>query len=48
MAFQEFLGIYRYLDATPKGRNEDGPYHALADWVHMIGAGRSRVFGNIR
>ena len=30
---EEFLGIYRYLDATPKGRREDGPYHTLADWV---------------
>lgn len=30
---EEFLGIYRYLDATPKGRNENGPYHTLADWV---------------
>jgi predicted dithiol-disulfide oxidoreductase (DUF899 family) len=30
---EEFLGIYRYLDATPKGRNEPGPYNTLADWV---------------
>ena len=30
---EEFLGIYRYLDATPKGRGEDGPYQTLADWV---------------
>lgn len=30
---EEFLGIYRYLDATPKGREENGPYHTLADWV---------------
>src|SRR5262247_1748249 len=30
---EEFLGIYRYLDVTPKGRGEDGPYHTLADWV---------------
>jgi predicted dithiol-disulfide oxidoreductase (DUF899 family) len=22
---EEFLGIYRYLEATPKGRNENGP-----------------------
>ena len=29
----EFLGVYRYLDATPKGRSEDGPYRTLADWV---------------
>jgi len=30
---KEFLGTYRYLDATPKGRDENGPYHTLADWV---------------
>jgi predicted dithiol-disulfide oxidoreductase (DUF899 family) len=39
---EEFLGIYRYLDATPKGRREDGPYNTLADWVrprNMYGRG---------
>jgi predicted dithiol-disulfide oxidoreductase (DUF899 family) len=39
---EEFLGIYRYLDATPKGRSEDGPYSTLADWVrpkNMYGQG---------
>jgi predicted dithiol-disulfide oxidoreductase (DUF899 family) len=30
---EEFLGIYRILDATPKGREENGPYHSLADWA---------------
>ncbi len=30
---EEFLGIYRYLDVTPKGRDENGPYRTLADWV---------------
>jgi predicted dithiol-disulfide oxidoreductase (DUF899 family) len=30
---EEFLGIYRFLDTTPKGRNENGPYHSLADWA---------------
>jgi predicted dithiol-disulfide oxidoreductase (DUF899 family) len=30
---EEFLGIYRYLDVTPKGRDEQGPYRTLADWV---------------
>ncbi len=30
---EEFLGIYRYLEVTPKGRGENGPYHTLADWV---------------
>ena len=39
---EEFLGVYRYLDATPKGRGEDGPYNTLADWVRpkdMYGQG---------
>jgi predicted dithiol-disulfide oxidoreductase (DUF899 family) len=27
------LGAYRFLDLTPKGRNETGPTHSLADWV---------------
>jgi predicted dithiol-disulfide oxidoreductase (DUF899 family) len=27
------LGTYFYLDLTPKGRNETGPYHNLMDWV---------------
>jgi predicted dithiol-disulfide oxidoreductase (DUF899 family) len=30
---EEFLGVYRYLDVTPKGRSEDGPYNSLADWL---------------
>jgi predicted dithiol-disulfide oxidoreductase (DUF899 family) len=30
---EEFLGIYRFLDVMPKGRDENGPYHTLADWV---------------
>jgi len=30
---EEFLGIYRILDAMPKGRDENGPHHSLADWV---------------
>jgi len=39
---EEFLGVYRYLDATPKGRSENGPYNTLADWVrpnNMYGKG---------
>lgn len=39
---EEFLGVYRYLDATPNGRREDGPYNSLADWVRpkdMYGKG---------
>ena len=27
------LGIYGILDAMPKGRNETGPHHSLADWA---------------
>ena len=30
---EEFLGIYRYLDVMPKGRDERGPYRSLADWA---------------
>jgi predicted dithiol-disulfide oxidoreductase (DUF899 family) len=39
---EQFLGAYAYLDATPKGRAENGPYHSLADWVRphtMYGRG---------
>jgi predicted dithiol-disulfide oxidoreductase (DUF899 family) len=39
---EEFLGIYRIFDATPKGRNENGPYHSLTDWArprNMYGKG---------
>jgi predicted dithiol-disulfide oxidoreductase (DUF899 family) len=30
---EEFLGIYRILDAMPKGRNEQGPFRTLVDWA---------------
>ena len=30
---EEFLGIYGILDVMPKGRDENGPYNSLADWV---------------
>ena len=30
---EEFLTTYRILDLTPKGRQENGPYHSLTDWV---------------
>jgi predicted dithiol-disulfide oxidoreductase (DUF899 family) len=30
---EERLGTYVFLDITPKGRNENGPNHSLADWV---------------
>jgi predicted dithiol-disulfide oxidoreductase (DUF899 family) len=39
---EQFLGIYGYLDVTPKGRAENGPYHSLPDWVrphNMYGHG---------
>jgi predicted dithiol-disulfide oxidoreductase (DUF899 family) len=39
---EQFLGIYRYLDLTPKGRNEQGPYHSLTDCArphNMYGKG---------
>jgi predicted dithiol-disulfide oxidoreductase (DUF899 family) len=30
---EQFLGAYGFLDVMPKGRNENGPYYSLADWV---------------
>jgi predicted dithiol-disulfide oxidoreductase (DUF899 family) len=39
---EDFLGIYRILEATPLGRNENGPYYSLTDWVrphNMYGKG---------
>ena len=41
---EDFLGAYRILDVMPKGRNETGPYHTLADWArprNMYGKGGS-------
>ena len=32
---EQFLGIYRYLDVMPKGRNENGPHDALPDWARL-------------
>jgi predicted dithiol-disulfide oxidoreductase (DUF899 family) len=39
---ERFLGIYSFLDVAPKGRDEQGPYHSLGDWVRphdMYGKG---------
>jgi predicted dithiol-disulfide oxidoreductase (DUF899 family) len=39
---EDFMGIYRLLEATPKGRNEHGPYYSLTDWArphNMYGKG---------
>jgi predicted dithiol-disulfide oxidoreductase (DUF899 family) len=47
---EEVLGIYGILDAMPKGRNETGPYHTLADWARphdMYGKG-GEIEGNGR
>jgi predicted dithiol-disulfide oxidoreductase (DUF899 family) len=44
------LGIYAILDSMPKGRNENGPHHSLADWARphdMYGKGGA-VEGNGR
>ena len=30
---EELIGAYKYLDLTPNGRNENGPYHAMMDWM---------------
>ena len=35
---EEFLGAYRYIDATPKGRDENGPFRSLTDWVRLRNA----------
>jgi predicted dithiol-disulfide oxidoreductase (DUF899 family) len=32
---EQFLGIYGFLDVMPKGRNENGPYRSLGDWVKL-------------
>jgi predicted dithiol-disulfide oxidoreductase (DUF899 family) len=47
---EDFLGIYRFLDLMPKGRDENGPYHSLTDWArprNMYGKG-GMVEGNGR
>ena len=47
---EQFLGAYSFFDVTPKGRNENGPYHTLGDWVrpwNMYGKG-GMVEGNGR
>lgn len=39
---EQFLGIYRFLDVTPRGRAEHGPNHSLTDWARphdMYGRG---------
>ena len=39
---EDFLGIYRILEVTPKGRNESGPHFSLTDWArphNMYGKG---------
>ena len=30
---EEALGMYQFLDMTPKGRNENGPHYNLIDWA---------------
>jgi predicted dithiol-disulfide oxidoreductase (DUF899 family) len=47
---EEFLGAYNYIDVTPKGRGEEGPFRSLTDWVrpnNMYGQG-GMVEGNGR
>ena len=47
---EELLLAYMFLDMTPKGRDETGPYRTLADWVrpkNMYGKG-GLVEGNGR
>jgi predicted dithiol-disulfide oxidoreductase (DUF899 family) len=30
---EQFMGIYGFFDLLPKGREENGPNHALPDWA---------------
>jgi predicted dithiol-disulfide oxidoreductase (DUF899 family) len=32
---EDVLGTYRFLDLTPKGRNETGPHHNMHDWLRL-------------
>ena len=32
---EQFMGIYRFLDVLPKGREEYGPAHSLPDWAKV-------------
>jgi predicted dithiol-disulfide oxidoreductase (DUF899 family) len=32
---EQFLGIYAFFDVTPKGRDERGPHHGMADWISI-------------
>jgi len=32
---ENVIGTYGYLDMMPKGRNENGPFGSLADWVRL-------------
>jgi predicted dithiol-disulfide oxidoreductase (DUF899 family) len=44
---EQFLGIYGYLDAMPKGRNETGPHHNLVDWARPLNMyGKGGTVGN--
>jgi predicted dithiol-disulfide oxidoreductase (DUF899 family) len=33
-----FMGIFNFLDAVPKGREENGPNHSLTDWAKLRNA----------
>ena len=32
---EQFMGIYRFFDVLPKGREEYGPMHGLPDWAKV-------------
>jgi len=32
---EQFMGIFRFFDVLPKGREEYGPYHSLPDWAKV-------------
>lgn len=32
---EQFMGIFRFFDVLPKGREEYGPHHSLPDWAKV-------------
>jgi predicted dithiol-disulfide oxidoreductase (DUF899 family) len=33
---EQFMGIFRFFDVLPKGREEYGPHHSLPDWAKFM------------
>jgi predicted dithiol-disulfide oxidoreductase (DUF899 family) len=32
---EQLMGIFRFFDVLPKGREEYGPHHSLPDWAKV-------------